>query len=212
MDENKYFKFLKDHWSKLLLGFLAFASVAAWGERLWRSHKTQSNQDYSLATHIFASFQKGEPLSSEAIESAESILKKHPELHPKYDSKIALSLFSQKHEEKAIPYVQASLERAGEKLSPPFREYTLGSCLIGEKNYQEAFERAEILHSQLDEQYKTLSALNLLRLVVLSRKLAQSEKQNMYWEELKKHPVYPSLASLFEEGEISLESWIASNN
>ncbi|MCC5831492.1 MAG: hypothetical protein JJU12_00410 [Chlamydiales bacterium] len=207
MEEHTFLNFLSKHWSKLLLGFLAIASIAAWGERFLSSNKSQSNQDFILANQIFERFRSGETLPVESIEATEMILKRHPELHPKYDTMLAMTYLAQRNP-KGLFYAKAPLEHSAQQISPFHKSYAKTSLLIAEKKYQEAYNTAQDLHRELknNQAYSTLSALNLLRLISLEKEIGVRSEA---WEELKAHPTYPTISSLFREGALSLEDWYA---
>ena len=57
-----------------------------------------------VANQIFERFLRGETLASESIEMTEAILKRHPELHPKYDPLLAMTFQAQSNAAKAIEY------------------------------------------------------------------------------------------------------------
>ena len=206
MEEHKFLNFLSKHWSKLLLGFLAIASIAAWGERFFSANKSQSQQDFILASQIFERFRNGETLPAESIEAAEMNLERHPELHPKYDTMLAMTYLAQRNLAKGLFYAKSPLHHAARELSPFYEAYAKTSLLIAEKKYEEAYAEAQDLCSQLqnDKAYSTLCALNLLRMVSLEMEIgARSDA----WEELKAHPAYASITPLFQEGALSLEDW-----
>lgn len=206
MEEHKFVNFLSKHWSKLLLGFLAIASLAAWGERFFHSNHTQSQQDFLIGNQILERFRKGEPLSIESIEVAEQILERHPELHPKYDTMLAMTYLAARNPTKSLPYIKAPLKHTSADLPPYYKSYAKTSLLIAEKRYQEAYKEALNLNEELKdkEAYTILGAMNLLRLVSLENEVGS---HSTAWEELKAHPAYASISHLFQEGELSLEDW-----
>ncbi len=206
MEAHKFLDFLRQHWSKLLLGFLAIASMAAWGERFLTSNRSHSKQDFLIGNQILERFQSGEPLAVESIETTEMILKRHPELHPKYDRMLAMTFLAQRNTSRGIPYAKAPLEHLSADLSSFYKKYAQTSLLIAEKRYTEAYSEAQNLYAQLqdNEVYSTLQAMNLLRIVSLEKEMGTESNA---WDELKTHPAYASIASLFQEGELSLEDW-----
>jgi len=206
MEEHKFLNFLGKHWSKLLLGFLAVASIAVWGERFFTANRSQTQQDFLVANQILEQFQKGETLPVESIETTELILERHPELHPKYDTMLAMTYLAQRNPSKGLPYAKATLEHVTQDLPPLYQSYAKTSHLIAEKRYPEAYKEAQDLYAQLqdNEAYSTLYAMNLLRLVSLEIEIGT---QSEAWEELKAHPAYASITPLFQEGTLSLEDW-----
>lgn len=206
MEEHKYLAFLGKHWSKFLMGILALAIVGVWTERFFTANNTQSQQDFLVANQILERFRSGEPLASESIEAVTLILKRHPELHPKYDAMLAMTYFAQAHPNKGLPYAKATLEHVRKDLPLPYQNFADTSLLIAEKRYQEAYEEALTLHAQLKqgETLPTLQALNLLRLVSLENEV---DATSTAWDELIAHPAYASITPLFQEGKLTLEDW-----
>lgn len=198
-EEHKSLQFLKKHWSKLLLGFLGVASIAAWGERFLTSNHTRSTQDFLIAHQITERFERGEPLASESIEVTENILKRHPELHPKLDTVLAMTYLAQAKPEKGLPYAKAPLTHV--ELPAAYQSYAETSLLIAEKRYDEALTQAQALEA---DQGSTLQALNLLRIVSLERELGRTSDT---WERLSAHPKFDAVAALFQEGQLSLTDW-----
>ncbi len=207
MEEHKYLEFLRKHWSKLLLGFLAVASIAAWSERFFSANHIQSQQDFLIGNQIFERFQKGEPLAVESIETTEKILARHPELHPKYDPMLAMTYFAQRNPSKGLPYAKSTLEHVTKELPSHYKSFANTSLLIAEKKYPEAYEAAQSLHAQLksNEANSTLYVMNLLRLVSLEMEMGK--QQSEAWNELHSHPAFASLSPIFQEGALSLEDW-----
>ncbi len=206
MEEHKFLNFFSKHWSKLLLGFLAIASIAAWGERFFSSNRSQSQQDFVVAGQILERFQNGETLPIESIETTELILKRHPELHPKYDMMLAMTYLAHANPSKGLPYTKASVGNANQDLPAFYKTYANTSHLIAEKRYKEAYSQAQALDVQLknDDAHSTLYALNLLRQVSLEMEIGSRSEA---WEQLKAHPAFPSIATLFQEGSLLLEDW-----
>jgi hypothetical protein len=205
MEEHKFLNFLRKHWSKLLLGILAIASVAVWGERFFSSKQTQSQQDFILAHQIFERFHNGETLALESIEAAEMIVERHPELNPKYNTMLAMTYLAQRNP-KGLFYAKTPLKHTAQILPPHYRTYAETSILIAEKKYTEAYQEAKALHAELktDKACATLCALNLLRMLSLEMEL---DLPSEVWNELKAHPAYASISPLFKEGSLSLEDW-----
>lgn len=210
MEENKFINFFSKHWSKLLLGFLAIASIAAWTERFLSSNHTQTTQDYLLANQIFERCQRGEHLDVESIEMAENILDRHPELHPKYDALLALTFFSQTKTDKGMKYARSLIEHVAATLPSYYKEYATTSLLIAEEKYDEAYLAAQKLETELkaEEGFPTLDAMNTLRLLFLADRLDNADQKRITWEKLEKHPSFLSIQPLFHEGSLSLSDYI----
>lgn len=208
--ENRFILFLSRHWSKLVLTLLAVACVGAWTERFMRSGSAHKNQDFMLSQQMFDKFQQGTFLSAESLESVENILKRHPELHSKWDALLALTFFSQADAPKGIAYAQSMLNRTFGELPLPYQTYAETTLLLLEEKTPEAFESALALHKQIENlaEYQTLDAMNTLRLVFLAARLGDSAQKAHFVSKLQQHPAYPTLQPLFQEGTLSLSDYL----
>lgn len=206
MDENKLIALVGKHWSKILLGFLAIATIAAWSERLLHSNQKENSHDFIIAQQIFERFQKGEYLPVESIESVQNILERHPELHPKYDLVLALTFLSQQKAQEASHYARSLINHAQGQLPHVYKDYAHTTLLISEGQYAQAFGAALSLEEKLSTQMdcQTLEAMNTLRLLFLARQLGDVAHERAYWSKLTAHPAYDSLTSVFQVGNISL--------
>jgi hypothetical protein len=209
-EENKFIAFVSKHWSKLLLGVLAVACLAVWAERFLKSDENQSRQDFLIVQQIFDKFQKGQNLQEESLESAENILARHPELHPKYDAMLALAFFSQAKEAEGLKYAQLLLKKVKEELPPYYEAFARCTLLISEANYSQAYKDSLALHDMLQGQqrYQNLDAMNTLRLLFLAERLGDSQQKQAFWKKLEHHPGFAALQPLFHEGTLSLEHYI----
>lgn len=209
MEENTFLNFFNKHWSKFLLGILALACIGAWSERYFRKHQQESKQDYIIAQKIFERFQKGEALEQESLETTEAILKRHPEMHPKYDSLLALAFFAQHNSAQAIDYARASLNRVSDQLPECYKEYATTSLLMAQGNFQAALEKTIALDHKITgkEDYLILDGMNKLRLCFLAEKLQATEDTKTYWKALSHHPAFPEIKSIFQEGDLTLADY-----
>ncbi|MEZ5315340.1 MAG: hypothetical protein R3E91_03920 [Chlamydiales bacterium] len=206
MKSYKFLTFLNKHSFKLLFLFLIAISLFFWRERVLNRDTMQSQHDFMIANKIFESFQKGELPSPESIEKIETLLKDHPEVYPKYNTMLAMSYLAQNAPKGAF-YIKTILETPIAGNLPQFyHAYGKTSLLIAEKKYSEAYMEAQALSAAIknEEDYSTLYAINLLRIVSLEMQIDKSSKA---WRELKSHPVYGLISSIFQEGHLSLEDW-----
>jgi hypothetical protein len=209
-EENKFIALLGKHWSKLLLGLLVCACLAAWSERFLRADTKQSKHDFVVVNQIFDQFQKGGILPVESIESAENILARHPELHPKYDPMLAHTFFSQAKGTQGMKYAQSIIQQVDSELPPLYKQYAYTTLLISAKNYSQAFEDSLALQERLTGQrdYQILEAMNLLRLLFLAERLGDTTQKNIFWKKLEHHPAYLCIQPLFQEGSLSLSDYV----
>ncbi len=207
MDKDKILDFFTRHLSKFLLGVALLGLLGFFLEKRFNSHKIHSKQDYLIVRQIYESFRKGEPLAIESLETAEKIIHRHPELHAKYDPLMAYSLLQQEKIAQALPYASSILQRVQHY---PYHDYALGTLLITQENYPEAYAQAERLEKTLSEgeKYPTLRALNLLRLVFLADELSNQELKAEYWTTLQKHAAFSEIESLFQKGNLSLKDFV----
>lgn len=222
MEEYKIVSFLRRHGTKCFLVLLSIALLGVWGERRFRSSKAHSNQDFILLSRISEQFEEGEPLANESIESVENILKRHPELKPQVNKMLGMTYLAARNTAKGIPYLESSLKQAG----PFYQKYGKTSLLIAGGEYDQAYQEARSLYTELQtdkEKHTTLYALNLLRLVCLEKEIGSLSTQEpsqspevrfsprmcesglTAWEELKAHPGYATIKPFFQEGNVSLE-------
>lgn len=80
-------------------------------------------------------------------------------------------------------------------------------CFFEEK-YSEAYENALALQVKLTghEEYQRLDAMNTLRLLFLAEKLGDAPQKALAWSKLQKHPAYPLIEPLFQEGALSWQT------
>ncbi len=209
MEENKLIALVGKHWSKILLGILAIATIAAWSERLLHSNQKENKHDFFIAQQIFERFQKGEYLPAESIESVQNILDRHPELHPKYDLVLALTFFSQQKAQEASHYARSLINHAQGHLPSAYKDYAHTTLLISEGHYVQAFGAATLLEEKLSalSDCQTLDAMNTLRLLFLARQLGDVAHEKTYWAKLTAHPAYGSITSVFQVGTLSLTNY-----
>lgn len=209
MEENKLIALVGKHWSKILLGILVIAAIAAWSERLMHSNKKGNSLDFLIAQQIFERFQKGEHLPTQSIESVQNILDRHPELHPKYDLVLALTFFSQQNAQEASRYARSLINHAQGHLPNFYKDYAHTTLLISEEKYVQAFDAATSLEEKLSTQTdcQTLDAMNTLRLLFLARQLGDVAHERTYWSKLTSNPAYSSIASVFQVGNVSLNDY-----
>jgi hypothetical protein len=206
MEENGILNFFSRHWSKLFLALLAVACLGIWTERFFKSSWQENREDYLVAQKIFERFQKGEFLERESLDAAEQILQRHPEMHPKYDSLLALTFFAQHHPSQAIDYAKSSIDRVSGQLPEFYKEYAETTLLIAEEDYGKAWEKALELDQKIvgHAHYAILDGMNKLRLCFLADRLKDSLNKKAYWQLLSHHPSFPIIESVFHEGKLTL--------
>jgi hypothetical protein len=209
MEENKISDFIRKYRSRIFLGFLAAIALAFWSGKLLQSKRANTQHDFFIAQHIFERFQKGEHLPPTSLETVQSILERHPELHSKYDLMLALALFSQCKTSEALPYARSLIGQRERELPSFYKDYAQTTLLITEGNYVDAFAAALCLEGKLKDplQYQTLDAMNTLRLLSLAHQLGDLPHEKTYWTKLTHHPSYATLVPLFQAGDLSLSHY-----
>lgn len=209
MEENKLFNWLRKHLSKLTMALICLAALGVFLDKNLSSKKSNAKKDFIAIHTLFDRVLAGELLSLEGIETAETILANHPELHPKYDSLLALCLFQQENSAKGIFYSDAALQRIEKLSSSPYNTFGKVSLLIAKKNYSEALAQSDQLEEFVKEQpsLETLRAFNLLRLAFLAKELHQLPLSKQAWSRLQALPTFPLISSLFEEGTFTLADY-----
>lgn len=210
MENNKIITFLRNHWSKLFFGLALLVCCTIWGERLFNSKRPPATQDYLAASQIFERFKKGEYLPNESIEMTEAVLKRHPELHSKYDSMLAATFFCQNNAAKGLLYAKSALKHAGKELPSLYADYARTTFLIADQNYSEALNEAQTLDQALSLQqgYDFLAASNLLRIAFLAEVNKEPLIQKQAWERLKQHKAFSRLEPCFQAGKLGIRDYI----
>lgn len=211
MDENKILDWFHKHWFKCVLGLLCLALGAVFLERSLATRNMNSKRDYILAQRTFEQFRTGQPLPVESIELVENILKRHPELHTRYDAPLAQAFLQQENSTRMPPYASATLERVEKHLPTPYAQFVKTSLLIAEENYPEAYVQTEKLHASLKdaEGVENLKAWNLLRFLFLAKETKNPEKEKEIWKELQTLSAFPLIEVLFREGEVRFADYLS---
>lgn len=209
MEENKIIDFLRAHGAKLCIALLVVIASVYFLEKKTASKVRDSKKDFILMHHLFEGVPEGEHLPLEAIETAETILSHHPELHPNYDSLLALSFFGQENSAKAIAYGNSMIGRT-EKLALSY--YPLlarASLLIVDHDYVNALKSALALEEALkaDSAHELLRAYNLLRIAFLAKTIKDPTLAGQAWKSVQELPSFALISPLFEQGSYSLNNY-----
>jgi hypothetical protein len=153
-----------------------------------------SPDDFRIAE---STYNKWEGQKGEQLANLQKILKRHPELHAKYDGAIAQKLLSSSETGLAASYGKAALKRM-EGFSPYYTDFTSCSLLISDNKLAEALESAKKLKSSMENdetfwQQKSqvvrhggiLFAYNLLRIATLEKAVGTPEGELAAWREFK---------------------------
>ncbi|MBS0615185.1 MAG: hypothetical protein JSR58_01365 [Verrucomicrobia bacterium] len=135
----------------------------------------------------------------ETLSKLEKILRRHPELHVKYDGAIAQKLLSSSQSGLAQAYAHAAIKRMG-TFSPYYTDFSSASLLIAGGKLEDALAAAKKLKIQMenDEAFwqkrspivshgSILYAYNLVRIAALEKVAGSPEGELTAWHELKKN-------------------------
>jgi hypothetical protein len=167
-------------------------AVAGWTFYQWN---TGSAADYLVAEKLFNEWSGDK---NENLVKLQKILKQHPELHAKYDGRIAQKLLLSSQEGLAASFSRATQNRIGE-FSPHYRQFSNCSILIGEKKFDEALSQSIQLKQSLDQDdlfWKTNSEIvkhgavlygyNLLRIAFLEQMVGNISGELSAWKNFKR--------------------------
>jgi len=183
---------LSSHVSALMSGAMIIIGVTIWS--IYQSN-LGSPKDYFMVEKTFNQWDGGR---NEQLVKLQKFLKQHPELHAKYDGRIAQKLLLCSEQGLAASFSKLALGRVG-KLSPYYTQFSNGSLLIGEKNLEAALASAKMLKHTLDQDqlfWETKSGLlkhgqilygyNLLRIAFLEQALGNRAGEIEAWREFKR--------------------------
>lgn len=214
----------------IFLGLIALALIAA--KLINRSGNGAG--DYTAAETAYTKFlQDTDPKArEEALEQLSALLKKHPELLPKYEGGLAQTLLLRGNLPLAATYAQGIFKRTETDHLELFNQYSQTSLLIGEKKWDASLKQAQALKAQMEkspiqdaevrEFRQTLYLFNLIRIALLQQALGQTAQEIKTWTAFKEAPVskavpYPIDSLVYEqvvnqlgEGEANLLSYIDS--
>lgn len=210
------------------IGVVMIAALA-WGVYQWN---LGSPKDYLTAEVAFNEW-KGD--KSEHLVKLQKLLKHHPELHAKYDGRIAQKLLLSSEQGLAASFSKATQKRLG-AVSPYYTRFSNCSLLIGENQLEKALLDSKELKVSLDQDthfWETKSSLvkhggvlygyNLLRIAFLEHVAGTPRgeldawidfKENAGW--LEKAPpshrydpeAYELIAQNFQKNDVSLRDFI----
>lgn len=183
---------IQSHVSSIVAIGVGFLAVAGWTLYQWKSG---SSGDYLVAEKTFNEWSGDR---SEKLIQLQKILKKHPELHAKYDGRIAQKLLLSSQEGLAASFSKATQKRIGE-LSPYYTQFSNCSLLMGEKKFEEALTLSQSLKQSLHQDelfWKTKSEIvkhgavlygyNLLRIAFLQQMLGNTQEELAAWKEFQR--------------------------
>lgn len=176
-------------------------------------HKPQHQQDYFKAAQVFEKWETGD---ESKLNELENLMRKHPELHGKYDAAIAGHLIAKEQGNHARGFATNALKRT-QSVAPTLSSFAKTSLKISEGHYQEALIDSKALHAKIDkDQDHVLYAYNLMRMASLGGELEDHATESQALKDLQaflqEHEGDPELSLLtqhFDAGSVHLDDYIA---
>lgn len=202
MEEYKFTQFFSRHFWKLASMVFAALMLGIFFNRYTSSKESEKKQDFLTIKTVFEGFNRGQILSKESLDMAETILNRHPELHTQYDTSMAISFAVNGNFEKMNAFVLSSED-------PYYNSFAKATLLINQQDFPTALQEAEKLENRLKEtsEFPQLRSFNLLRIAFLSKKLNNVEMQTKALATLESLKTYSQVAHLFEEGNFTLKDF-----
>jgi hypothetical protein len=184
---------MKSHLS-VVVGVSAVLMIGMMAVSKWVKGDPQI--DYLAAE---AAYNHWEGSKGEQFTKLQKIIRKHPELHAKYDGAIAQKLLSSSEGGLASSYGKAVLKRMGD-FSPYHKDFSYGSLMVADQQYAEALQSAKALKSAMDADEAfwkkksvvvrhgcILYAYNLLRIAMLEKTAGTPAGELSAWRDLKEN-------------------------
>lgn len=237
LEDNPYLHWISNNGRLLLYIILGIIILAFIIYRFNSSSHTKAGNDYLLAERNYQLIQnpsaKDEKSQQDALNQLGEILKRQPDLHPKYDGLLAQILLNRNEISQAKEFANLALGRTSEENKPFYTDFTQTTLLIAEKQYAEALKTSLSLKQKMLENAQlpsnergfgdTLFALNLLRIAILQQELGSTSDELQTWAEWKQYAglskekapnknidskAFQNVYSQFEEGKLSLINYI----
>lgn len=183
---------IRENLNSIIAVGVGLFAVAGWTLYQWKSG---SPGDYLAAEKTFNEWSGDR---NDKLIKLQKILKQHPELHAKYDGRIAQKLLVNSEHGLASSFSKATQKRIGE-FSPYYTAFSNCSLLIAEKKFEKALEESQTLKQSLDQDltfWKTQSDLvrhggilygyNLLRIAFLQQLTGNKPGELAAWKEFKR--------------------------
>jgi hypothetical protein len=216
--ENAFLSFFSKFGSTILIALTVLVVGVFFIVRYYNQNFNQkmgsSLTDYYQARSAYAKLVKQTEIEAGLITQVEQLMKKHPEIAPKYEGLLAQTLLNQDNSTNLPNYTAPLFKRMDESLSPTFKEYAAISVLVAEKKYEEALERTQQLDQELTSEGDTfyLPLFNLLRQAALAEQLGNKELELKTWQEWQLRTAADETQALmkeiFQEGLVSISDYI----
>lgn len=200
--EKLYVRLQTSLWMQITTGSVLIALVALLYFTVGsRRGSEETSEDFHTLSQIAQELYSRQPLTEENSALLQSLLERHPHVHPSFDAPLALVLLAQGDHEKGALFAKlASSRRAHIELHPDLLLFADISQAIESGLFTEAIQLAHTLDDHLCESgaFATLRTYNLLRLALL-------EKNAAHFVAASREENFAEVASLFQEGSLSLK-------
>jgi len=229
-DQNRFSEWISEYGKIVFYAILILLALILIIFRFSTSRSSQAEKDYLAAQNNFLVFQQDKPESKAALEKLQQILQSAPELHAKYDGRIAQVLLNRGDVQASQGFADRVFKRTQTNHLPSYTDYAQTSLMIAEGKYQEALASSLALKQKMlteaQEQPEKrnsedlLFAFNLLRIAFLEGQIGSAKDEMAAWEEFKKlstanqspssSAAFATVIRHFEEGQVALKNYIES--
>lgn len=213
----------------ILIGLIALFVVIY---RFSAGKNVKAENDYLSADAELSIFQNGvkgddnPAIRQNAFEKLDAILKRHPELHPKYDGLIAQTFINQHDGAEAQKFGTLAINRTLDENRPFFSDFAQITLLIAQAQYNDALKRSIELKDKMLESTEKVNSLlfawNLTRIAFLQQQTEAKEEELKTWQLWKQFAglsgASPSekietagffqVSNAFQEGSLSLLNYL----
>lgn len=203
---NPAVEWISLHKQTILWIFGALLALIVIAFRFVVMHTENSESDFFRAQTAFAEFQQeaiqptDQAEATASLEELDAIMKRHPELKPKYEGPLAQTLLISGQATPAAPYAEDIFNRTKPDHLKLYQDYSKASLLIAQGKTGEALAQAQQLKEAIEQDTNkaadsNLYLFNLIRLAMLHQQLGHKEDELKMWDEIQKFsPQSESLA------------------
>lgn len=216
LEGSRFTHFLSEYGLKILsllaLFFLAILLLYFFAA----SHESASEGEYIQAENNFVLFKRNlsmagdsdEKTAFDSLAKLDLLIVQYPSLNAKYDGPLAQLLLSSGHPERALPYAERLFKRIHSPSLDNYSAFANTSLEISRGQSDTAVQEAKTLEEKISPAERDLAIFNTLR-------LASTSSNPSEWQALKDKLIrenspaaYQELASLFQDGDVSLLQYI----
>lgn len=224
LEESPWVQYLLLHGRNILYALLALIIAGIIVYQFTATREMQKETDYWTAEKDFRLLlnPSSEMAKNDPVNELKAMIDQHPQLHAKYDGRVAQILINRGELAEAMPFAQSAIARTHAINEPFYSDYAQTTLLIMQGQYDQALANARAMQAKMIEQRKqvepeqlefgdTLYALNLLRLGILQQQLGLGDEELKTWQEWKSLSQAKMLylqQGLFADGRVSLIDYI----